>query len=288
MSNLLSASYWDSYLGAQRAGLSTSAAVNYTKQMMPLASQYESQQLNRIGEWDLRRISSEGSVARDLQRMQGDSAKYLSDNQLKGLYNTNQTTYRSTDLSTGRALQGTKYVANQELRGVQDTNRTAYRTADLTSGRELEGTRDTNRTAYRTADLTSGRQLEGVRDTNRTAYQTADLTSGRQLEGVKDTNRTAYNTADLTSGRELEGTKYVADKNLAGIDLTSARNLEGVKYGADRGLEGTKYGFDSQERQIGLAGNEQRQTMSHETDQTLRLRYDARRQISNQHGRFYG
>lgn len=222
MSSLLSASYWDSYLGAQRAGLSTSAAVNYTKQMMPLATQYEKNQLNRIGEWDLRRINAEGSVARDLQRMQGDVAKYSSDNQLKGLYNTNQTAYRTADLTSGRELQGTRYVAD------------------------------------------------------------------KNLEGIKDTNRTAYNTADLTSGRELEGTKYVADKNLAGIDLQSARNLEGTRYVADRGLEGTKYGYDSQERQIGLAGNEQRKTMTHETDQTLALRRDARSQIKTQHARFYG
>ena len=110
--------------------------------------------------------------------------------------------------------------------------------------------------------------------------------------------------------RALEGSKYTADKNLEGNKYVSDRKLEGDKYvsdndttwriyaadreeawrkyTSDRELEGTKYGYDSQERQIGLTGLEQRKTMTHETNQTMRLRADARGAISAAGKRFYG
>ena len=71
-------------------------------------------------------------------------------------------------------------------------------------------------------------------------------------------------------------------------DLTTGRALEGAKYTADQTLAGTKYGYDSQERQIGLTGQEERRNMQQKTTEEKKLRADARGAIRSQGARFYG
>lgn len=70
-------------------------------------------------------------------------------------------------------------------------------------------------------------------------------------------------------------------------DLTTGRVLEGAKYTADQTLAGTKYGYDSQERQIGLTGQEERRNMQQKTTEEKKLRADARGAISSYGRRFY-
>lgn len=109
------------------------------------------------------------------------------------------------------------------------------------------------------------------------ALKGTQYSSDKNLEGVKYSSDADARWRIYTADRDLEGTKYGADKG-----------LEGVKYGADRNLEGVKYGYDSQERQIGLQGTEDRKNMVQATDETLRLRADARGAIRTAGKRFYG
>lgn len=71
-------------------------------------------------------------------------------------------------------------------------------------------------------------------------------------------------------------------------DMTTGRQLEGTKYLADQNLAGTKYGYDSQERQIGIQGREDRLTAAAKTTEEKRLRADARQAVRSQGARFYG
>jgi len=87
----------------------------------------------------------------------------------------------------------------------------------------------------------------------------------------------ARDLTDMTSGRALEGVKYTADQDLAGTKYTANANLAGVKYG-----------FDSQERQIGLTGQQDRLTLQQKTEEEKKLRADARGAIRSQGARFYG
>lgn len=77
--------------------------------------------------------------------------------------------------------------------------------------------------------------------------------------------------------RTAEAAKYGAEKT-----------AEAAKYGADRQLEGQRYGFDSQERQIGLTGEQERLNKQQDTTEQLRLRADARGAIRTASKSFYG
>lgn len=59
------------------------------------------------------------------------------------------------------------------------------------------------------------------------------------------------------------------------------------RYVADRGLDATKYTADSQERQIGLQGSEDRKTNAEKYGQERLMRADARGAIRSQGARFY-
>lgn len=81
-------------------------------------------------------------------------------------------------------------------------------------------------------------------------------------------------------GMQLEGVKYGSDKELEGTKYSADQSAGAIKYGADKELEGVKYGYDSQEKQIGLKGEEERKTQ-------LTLRADARGAISGYGKKFY-
>lgn len=111
----------------------------------------------------------------------------------------------------------------------------------------------------------------------------------------------AYNDAFMGSlGRYQSGLETLKTANASKLmaqegaiardltDLTTGRALEGAKYTADQTLAGTKYGYDSQERQIGLTGQEERRNMQQKTTEEKRLRADARGAIRSQGARFYG
>lgn len=87
--------------------------------------------------------------------------------------------------------------------------------------------------------------------------------------------------------------RRIASQNQADLKI-GQQKAETERYGYDT----TKYGYDqtrataqdtsqSEERQIGLTGTEQRKTLAQGTDETLRLRRDARGAIASGGRRFY-
>jgi hypothetical protein len=96
---------------------------------------------------------------------------------------------------------------------------------------------------------------------------------------------------DLDNSRTANASKLMAQEGAIARDLTdmtTGRSLEGAKYVADQTLAGAKYGYDSQERQIGLQGREDRETLGRKTIEEKKLRADARGAIRSQGARFYG
>ncbi|MGA1730582.1 MAG: hypothetical protein ACO4B5_10160, partial [Steroidobacteraceae bacterium] len=113
----------------------------------------------------------------------------------------------------------------------------------------------------------------------------------KQLEGQKYSADRELQSTRVQAGaqrygydRGLEGQKYSADRELQGTRVQAAAQ----RYGYDTQLTGQREGYASQERQIGLQGAEDRKTLTQGTDETLRLRADARGAIRQAGRRFYG
>lgn len=92
---------------------------------------------------------------------------------------------------------------------------------------------------------------------------------------------------------DLERIKGDNLRNVAGIETRSAERRTGLeteaqKYGADRGLEGTKYNADASLAGIRDRGSEDRKTLTQGTDETLRLRADARGAIQDRGRKWFG
>lgn len=105
-----------------------------------------------------------------------------------------------------------------------------------------------------------------------------------EIAGARGLQKGQVEGAINLQAEQNRGSMYVADQGLKGIESQTGAQ----RYVADRSLEGTRYGFDSQERQIGLTGSEERKTLGAKADQELRLRADARGAIRSQGARFYG
>lgn len=100
----------------------------------------------------------------------------------------------------------------------------------------------------------------------------------------------AYNDAFLGSlGNYQSGQENLRTANASKLmaqEGAIARDLADMTSG--RALEGVRYGYDSQERQIGLAGREDRQTLAKRGLEERKMRADARGAIRSQGARFYG
>jgi hypothetical protein len=121
-----------------------------------------------------------------------------------------------------------------------------------------------------------------------------DLTA---QQGAINTGITRLQTDALKYGADqtLAGTRYSSDRQVDATRLqTDAqrygydREFDGRKYVSDNELTGVREGYQSQERQIGLRGGEERKTLTQGTDETLRLRSDARGAIASTGKRFFG
>ena len=82
--------------------------------------------------------------------------------------------------------------------------------------------------------------------------------------------------------------KYGADRQLDGTRFSQQQETERNRYSADSNRAIGQDRNQSEERQIGLTGAEQRRTLQQGTDETLRLRADARGAIRKAGARFYG
>jgi hypothetical protein len=155
-----------------------------------------------------------------------------------------------TNISVG----GTKYVADKQLAA----NRAMARS-------NVQSSRITGRASVGVA----GKQLKGDK-----------YASDRQVDATRISADGNVRVAD----RQLEGTRYSADRQ---VDATRI-GADADRYGYDRQLEGTRDTNRSQEEQRRIQGDQDRRTLTQGTDETLRLRADARGAIAAKGRRFYG
>lgn len=165
---------------------------------------------------------------------------------------------------------------------------------------------------YKDNQTLGGLALGGIADAARTqvntgssiAYNDAFLSSlGRYqqgLETLKSGNAMQLMAAEGSLQKDLQRDKiasdnYGYDKTFEGVKETAGaarfgyeKQAEASKYTADKGLEGKKVETESEERQIGLTGEEQRKNLGAQTEQQLALRRDARGAIARAGQKFYG
>ena len=148
---------------------------------------------------------------------------------------------------------------------------------------------------YGLESLKAGNALNLLQAEGGIARDLANIQGGFQIQGKQlDLEGTKY-SADKVAQASMYGadkaakaSMYGADRNLEGTRFTAQSDLEGRKYVADAGLAGTKYTADSEERRIGLLGQQERLNLQEKTNQEKELRRDARGAIRSQGSRFFG
>jgi hypothetical protein len=144
----------------------------------------------------------------------------------------------------------------------------------------------------------ASRQAQGVKATARAGVQASRIGAGADRYGYDQQRESTQYAADRgvdtakigakadvdIAGLQLKGTQYSADRQ---VDATRI-GADADKYGYDRQLEGTRDTNRSQEDQRRIQGDEDRKTLTQGTDETLRLRADARGAIASKGRRFFG
>lgn len=110
--------------------------------------------------------------------------------------------------------------------------------------------------------------------------------SENELAGTREqtgAQRYGYDRQYDVAKEQAGAQRYASDQELAGVrEQTGAqrygydRQYDTAKYQSDAGLTGQREGYRSQERQIGLTGEEQRKSLKQQTEETVALRRDAR------------
>jgi hypothetical protein len=222
----------DLFINSLSARLQTDSDASYAKTMMPLSLEYQRGAQGIATEADMRRISAEGSVLRDLTSQQGKIQKDVA------------------RINSGDV----RYVANKQLAG--------------------------NR-------IEAGAQ---VRSTQIGADATKDVAK-TNLQGTRYTADAGVKSTQISSDAQVRSTQIGADAQRYGAD----REVDSTRISADAqvrstqiGADAQRYGYDSAERQRRIEGEENRKTLTQGTDETLRLRADARGQIASTGKRFFG
>ena len=199
----VSAAANDLYFNAASANLQTKSDVNYAKQMMPLSLEYQRGAQSIATEADLRRMSAEGAITRDLVAQQGK-------------INTGIQNIRSNADMYGydRQLDGTRYTADRNL----DMTNVRARADMYGYDRQLDGTRYTADRGVDVARIGADAQKYGYdrqyQASNYRADRDLDIAGVRadadkygydqQLTGVRDTNRSAEDQIRIRGGEDRE------------------------------------------------------------------------------------
>jgi hypothetical protein len=140
-----------------------------------------------------------------------------------------------------------------------------------------------NQLAAQTTRYGADRELEGrLADSAATKY-VANRVYDATVEQTKS-QRYGYDQALKGTGLQTAAQRYESDRatDRTGMETSAQR------YGYDRQLEGTKDTNRSDEDKIRISGGQDRKTLTRGTDETLRLRADARGAIRTAGKSFYG
>jgi hypothetical protein len=282
----------DLFYNAAAANLSTKSAVSYANQMTPIALRYQQASTNIAEAADLRRLGAETSAARGLLQQQGDIGyrdnKLAAQTQRYGYDAAGQRRLACkpapSAMSRARPLHalGWKPRLSATTPGpAADTRRVGLQTG----AQRYESSQATARTGMETQAQRYGsdQRLRGVglqTDAQRYGYD-------QQLKGVgmqTDAQRYESSQATARTGMETQAQRYGSDQQLKGVGLqTDAQRFE-----SSQATERTGMTNRSDEEKIRISGGEDRKTLTRGTDETLRLRSDARGAIRSAGRSFYG
>jgi hypothetical protein len=136
---------------------------------------------------------------------------------------------------------------------------------------------------------TGAQRYESSQATARTGMETQAqrYDSDQRLKGVglqTDAQRYESSQATARTGMETQAQRYDSDQRLKGVGLqTDAQRFE-----SSQATERTGMTNRSDEEKIRISGGEDRKTLTQGTDETLRLRSDARGAIRSAGRSFYG
>jgi hypothetical protein len=240
----------DLFYNSLSASLQRDSDASYAKTMMPLSLEYQRGSQGIATEADLRRISAEGGILRDVTAQQGriqtdlarinsGDVRHVANQQLAGTRYSSDAQVRSTRIGAN----ATRYVADTQLRGTR-----------YSADRQVDATR-----------ISANAQRYGY---------------DRQLDGTRlQTDAQRYG-----ADRQVDATRIGADAQVRSTQI----GADAQRYGYDRQLDGTRDTNRSQEEQRRIQGDQDRRTLTQGTDETLRLRSDARGAIASKGRSFFG
>jgi hypothetical protein len=193
----------DLFYNSLSASLQRDSDASYAKTMMPLSLEYQRGQQGIATEADLRRLSAEGGIARDLREQEGRF---------------------QTDLAK---------INSGDVRYISD--------------RRLDETRTTADASVKSTQIGADAQRYGA-------------------------------------DRQVDSTRIGADAQVRSTQI----GADAQRYGDDTRLTGVLATNRSQEEQRRIQGDEDRKTLTQGTDESLRLRADARGAIASHGKRFFG
>jgi hypothetical protein len=255
----------DLFYNSLSSQLQTDSDASYAKTMMPLLLEQQEGTQRIATEADMRRIWAEGGVIRDLQEQQGRIQT--------GLANINSGDVRYI---SDRRVDESRIGADAQVRSTQIGADATRDVADT----QLQGTRYTADAGVRSTQIGADAQVRST--------QIGADAQVRSTQIGADAQRYGYDT-------QLAGTRYSADRQVdstrigADAQVRSTQiGADAQRYGDDTRLAGVKATNFSQEEQRRIQGGEDRKTLTQGTDETLRLRADARGAIASTGRRFFG
>ena len=262
----------DLFYNSLSARLQTDSDASYAKTMMPLSLEYQRGSQNIATEADTRRIAAEGGVLRDLNAQQGriqtdlarinsGDVRYIANQQLAGDRVNANAQVRSTQIGA----DATRAVANSQLQGTRYTADAGVRSSRIGADAQVRSTQIGANAQRYGAD----RQVDATRIGADAQVRSTQIGADAQRYGAD---------------RQVDSTRISADAQVRSTRI----GADAQRYGYDTQLAGVRDTNRSQERLPRIQGDEERKTLGRGTDETLRLRADARGQIASHGRRFFG
>lgn len=207
----------------------------------------------------------------------------------------------------------TERLQGQQIRGQRDIADIQAGTARYGYNTDLEGIRTQARAQVDVANRETKAQRYGYElglEGEKTRADAAKFAAGESAGATRysadrgaEADKYGYEQQRYGVEAQAGATKFAATEQAGATRFSAQAGADADKYGADqqfkaadvnsgRQLEGTRYGYDSQERQIGLTGEQERKNIAEkynrETESQVALRRDARGAIAKAGSRFYG
>ena len=243
--------------------------------------------LNVVGQQQIDQIGAKGDVAKDLQAQKG-----LLDKELEIIKGDLDINSRNAQGQIDLNKLWAQSAANINEENVGSQNQMREDTNRINTTRDANIAQDTNRIETQGAQnrltdtnrINTQRDANIAQDTNRIETQGAQnrLTDTNRITTQGEQNRLTDTNRITTQGSENRKT----DTNRLTVAGKQERLNIGARGAENRKLEGVR--GDNQVRLAQTTADEQRKTDANKTNQTMRLRTDARGQTGRAGAKFFG